>query len=89
MICGNTAGPLADIEGLEPMAQNGSPVAGPSGSRSSNLPPLTPEDRNKFMKIFMKSNPSNGALEGTFSSNPDCVLVLIKPIQVLVLARFL
>lgn len=63
-----SAGPLANIEGLEPTTHRGhnDPVAGPSSSGSSgtNLPPLTPEDHAKFMKIFTKCAPANGILNG-------------------------
>ncbi|TCD68237.1 hypothetical protein EIP91_011306 [Steccherinum ochraceum] len=61
-----TPGPLAVIEGLEPTGHHNGPVAGPSNSglpSINNLPPLTSEDRTKFMRIFNGSAPSNGVLE--------------------------
>ncbi|KAL4244391.1 hypothetical protein ABKN59_010425 [Abortiporus biennis] len=53
------AGPLAHIEGLDPVI-NDSSGAGPS----SSLPPLTKEDCYKFLKIYNSSNPENGVLSG-------------------------
>lgn len=71
-----SAGPLANIEGLEPTVHRGynDPVAGPSSSGSSgmNLPPLTPEDRAKFMKIFTKCTPANDILNGASPALNKC-----------------
>ncbi|THH31741.1 hypothetical protein EUX98_g2439 [Antrodiella citrinella] len=59
-------GATATIQGLEPTGHHNESVAGPSSSSSSigNLPPLSAEDRTKFMKIFMSSQPEHGALNG-------------------------
>ncbi|KAI0818801.1 hypothetical protein BC629DRAFT_1588129 [Irpex lacteus] len=70
------AGPLAQIDGLESSrGEQSQAYAGPSTSSSSsafpsptlqsaNLPPLTPEDRQKFMKIFNNSQPVDGLING-------------------------
>lgn len=57
-----SAGPVAVIEGLDVPAQRPSlPQGGPS---YGYLPPLTAQDRNKFMKIFFNCGPKNGVLGG-------------------------
>ena len=40
-------------------------VAGPSGSLYEPLPPLTPDNRAKFVGIFARSGPQHGILSGT------------------------
>ncbi|KAI0085435.1 hypothetical protein BDY19DRAFT_447463 [Irpex rosettiformis] len=72
------AGPLAQIDGLEtsqaeppqPFAGHSSPSSSitrspPLTMQSGTLPPLTSEDRQKFMKIFDNSQPVNGIINAT------------------------
>ncbi|CAL1703992.1 unnamed protein product [Somion occarium] len=58
----NEPAPLPKIQGLEPSAgASGYDEAGPS---TTPLPPLTPQDRNKFLKIFFNAHPHNGMVPG-------------------------
>ena len=63
------AASLPTIRGLEsgPPAPSGSSSSSQAGPSSTPLPPLTPEDRTKFLKIFFNSNPNNGVIESEFS----------------------
>ncbi|KAK7693155.1 hypothetical protein QCA50_002721 [Cerrena zonata] len=61
----NTPAPLPTFRGLESSpaisaSASGSNQAGPS---SPPLPPLTPEDRAKFLKIFFNTGPNSGVIE--------------------------
>lgn len=54
------AGPLANLDGTASI---------PSASRSpaptnSALPPFTPDDKTKFLRIFVGAGPMNGLLSG-------------------------
>ena len=39
----------------------------PSSSQIDNLPPLTPEDKQKFLTIFNNSQPVNGVINGKYT----------------------
>lgn len=43
-------------------SNNTSPLTSPA--LPGTLPPLTPQDRAKFMKIFLNSSPENGEISG-------------------------
>jgi epidermal growth factor receptor substrate 15 len=61
-----TAGPLAVIDGISPIAsQNTGMSTGKPSSITGLLPPLTPQDRSKFQSMFQKAGPVNGLLSGT------------------------
>ncbi|KAJ7087171.1 hypothetical protein B0H15DRAFT_950066 [Mycena belliarum] len=49
-------GPLAEIPDV--------PRAGPSKVASSVIPPFTPEDKAKFLKLFLSSGPTDGIISG-------------------------
>ncbi|KAJ3921416.1 hypothetical protein F5877DRAFT_36020 [Lentinula edodes] len=58
-------GPLAVIEGVYSIATHHTGMSIPrSPPPISNIPPFTPQDRAKFLNMFMKSNPRDGLLSG-------------------------
>ncbi|KAG2115224.1 uncharacterized protein F5147DRAFT_676647 [Suillus discolor] len=60
----NKPGPLANIEGVQmPLIPQGT-GASTSKSPPPSLPPLTPQDRAKFTRIFQGCGPVNGLLNG-------------------------
>ncbi|KZT44182.1 hypothetical protein SISSUDRAFT_340601 [Sistotremastrum suecicum HHB10207 ss-3] len=60
----NKPGPLAHIEGVSrPVTSSPAPKS-PTISSSASLPPLTPQDRDKFQRIFTGCGPVDGLLSG-------------------------
>ncbi|KDQ13131.1 hypothetical protein BOTBODRAFT_56212 [Botryobasidium botryosum FD-172 SS1] len=58
------AGPLAVIQGISLPAGIAAPKSPPPQRPSPILPPLTPEDRAKYLRLFVTCGPSNGLLAG-------------------------
>ncbi|KAH6918767.1 UBA/TS-N domain-containing protein [Coprinopsis sp. MPI-PUGE-AT-0042] len=56
-------GPLPRIEGVNSVAQQNTGMS-LGKTPLPYFPPLSPEDRTKFSKIFMNSGPANGLLSG-------------------------
>lgn len=56
-----TAGPLPRFEGLTDPPPNPPPNAG----GPIRVPPLNPDDVNKFISLFEKSDVQNGVISGT------------------------
>ncbi|KAI1790765.1 hypothetical protein LXA43DRAFT_1144962 [Ganoderma leucocontextum] len=60
-------GPLPNIEGLPPVAAPSSfgvTLAKSPPPAVSGFPPLTPQDKAKFLKLFLGCHPNNGLLSG-------------------------
>ncbi|KAI5124051.1 hypothetical protein M0805_003880 [Coniferiporia weirii] len=60
-------GPLAFIEGISPSKRPSSILSSPPNSpppRGSLFPPLTAEDKTKFLRLFLGCGPVNGLLSG-------------------------
>ncbi|KAG2158062.1 uncharacterized protein EDB93DRAFT_1199797 [Suillus bovinus] len=65
----NKPGPLANIEGVQtPLIPQGTGASIPK-SPPPSLPPLTPQDRAKFTRIFQGCGPINGLLNGDKARN--------------------
>ncbi|KAG1774243.1 hypothetical protein EV702DRAFT_1125856 [Suillus placidus] len=65
----NKPGPLASIEGVQtPLIPQGTGVSIPK-SPPPSLPPLTPQDKAKFIRIFQGCGPVNGLLSGDKARN--------------------
>lgn len=62
--CPSTAGPIPTIEGLPPASVPSSMGISPAKSPPPGLPPLTPADKAKFLKLFLGCHPTNGLLSG-------------------------
>ena len=68
----NVAGPLAHIDGVSrPAGAISPPPSSPTPQSSpslpgSTLPPLTQQDKTKFLKLFIRCGPVNGLLSGEF-----------------------
>ncbi|KAI0747860.1 hypothetical protein C8Q80DRAFT_1353774 [Daedaleopsis nitida] len=62
--CVTKPGPIPNIEGLPPVATPPSMGIPPAKSPPPGMPPLTPADKNKFLKLFLGCNPTNGLLSG-------------------------
>ncbi|KAI0371769.1 hypothetical protein BV20DRAFT_965041 [Pilatotrama ljubarskyi] len=61
----NKPGPVPTIEGLPPVPAPSSMGITPAKSPPpSGLPPLTPQDKAKFLKLFLGCHPVNGLLSG-------------------------
>lgn len=59
------AGPLATIEGVSARPASSSPSTQLFSSTSNiQLPPLSPQDKTKFLKLFISCGPANGLLSG-------------------------
>ncbi|RPD65853.1 hypothetical protein L227DRAFT_123328 [Lentinus tigrinus ALCF2SS1-6] len=56
-------GPIPNIEGLPPVSVPSS-MGIPRAKSPSGLPPLTPADKTKFLKLFLGCHPTNGILSG-------------------------
>jgi epidermal growth factor receptor substrate 15 len=61
-----SAGPLPTIEGLTTLAQQHTGMSLPRSPPPSQpaLPPLTPQDKLKFQRMFASYNPVKGLLSG-------------------------
>ncbi|KAH9925263.1 uncharacterized protein B0H18DRAFT_1009330 [Fomitopsis serialis] len=57
-------GPAPTIEGLSPPLVQQSTGVPAARSPPPGLPPLTPQDKTKFMKLFLSCGPVNGILNG-------------------------
>lgn len=58
------AGPIPNIDGLTPpLVQQTTGIAA-AQSPPPGLPPLTFQDKTKFMKLFLSCEPNNGILNG-------------------------
>ncbi|KAI0721498.1 hypothetical protein C8T65DRAFT_565847 [Cerioporus squamosus] len=57
-------GPIPTIEGLPPVSVPSSMGVPPAKSPPPGLPPLTPADKSKFLKLFLGCHPTNGLLSG-------------------------
>ncbi|KAF8644125.1 hypothetical protein AX16_008654 [Volvariella volvacea WC 439] len=58
------AGPLPTIDGYPSIVQHNTGVSSPaSPTPGNNLPPLTSQDRTKFMNMFLKAGPTDGYLD--------------------------
>lgn len=65
----NKPGPLANIEGVQtPLIPQGTGASIPK-SPPPSLPPLTPQDKAKFTRIFQGCGPVNGLLSGDKARN--------------------
>lgn len=65
----NKPGPLANIEGVQtPLIPQGTGASIPK-SPPPSLPPLTPQDKAKFTRIFQGCGPINGLLSGDKARN--------------------
>ncbi|KAG1730581.1 hypothetical protein EDB19DRAFT_1740158 [Suillus lakei] len=65
----NKPGPLANIEGVQiPLIPQGTGASIPK-SPPPSLPPLTPQDKTKFTRIFQGCGPVNGLLNGDKARN--------------------
>ncbi|OBZ75406.1 EH domain-containing and endocytosis protein 1 [Grifola frondosa] len=60
----NKPGPIPTIEGLTPPATQPSVAIPSTKSPPPGLPPLTAQDKAKFLKLFMGCNPTNGIISG-------------------------
>ncbi|KAI0665085.1 hypothetical protein C8Q70DRAFT_904135 [Cubamyces menziesii] len=60
----NKPGPVPTIEGLPPLPAPSSIGVPPAKSPPPGLPPLTPQDKSKFLKLFLGCHPVNGILSG-------------------------
>ncbi|KAI9067074.1 hypothetical protein FKP32DRAFT_1564454 [Trametes sanguinea] len=61
----NKPGPVPTIEGLPPVAAPSSISVPPAKSPPPpGLPPITPQDKVKFLKLFLGCHPVNGLLPG-------------------------
>ncbi|KAI0362741.1 hypothetical protein OH77DRAFT_1515924 [Trametes cingulata] len=60
----NKPGPIPTIEGLPPVPTPSSMGISPAKSPPPGLPPLTPQDKSKFLKLFLGCHPVNGLLPG-------------------------
>ncbi|EMD38668.1 hypothetical protein CERSUDRAFT_113843 [Gelatoporia subvermispora B] len=58
------SGPPPTIEGLTPPVVPQSTGIRPPMSPPPGLPPLTPQDKAKFLKLFLQCGPANGLLSG-------------------------
>ena len=67
------AGPLAHIEGFSPTIATPSspPPRSPPPRSSQQFPPLTAEDKNKFLRLFIGNGPINGLLSGKLNILPS------------------
>ncbi|KAG8920578.1 hypothetical protein FRC01_000688 [Tulasnella sp. 417] len=60
----NKVGPLPTIDGL-PLPKPATPTPStPTASVTRAVPPLSTEDRNKFIRLFLGCGPQNGVLTG-------------------------
>ncbi|KAI0637253.1 hypothetical protein C8Q77DRAFT_1051385 [Trametes polyzona] len=57
-------GPIPTIEGLPPLPTPSGSGIPPAKSPPPGLPPLTPQDKAKFLKLFLGCHPVNGLLSG-------------------------
>ncbi|EIW60637.1 uncharacterized protein TRAVEDRAFT_146188 [Trametes versicolor FP-101664 SS1] len=57
-------GPIPTIEGLPPVATPSSSGVPPARSPPPGFPPITPQDKAKFLKLFLGCHPVNGLLSG-------------------------
>ncbi|KAL5490092.1 hypothetical protein ACEPAI_4925 [Sanghuangporus weigelae] len=57
-------GPLAHIEGVSPKSSSLSSSPPKSPPSTALHPPLTPEDKTKFLRLFLGCGPVNGLLSG-------------------------
>ncbi|KAF8894436.1 hypothetical protein BD779DRAFT_1501043 [Infundibulicybe gibba] len=59
----NKPGPLPTIDGVTLISQQNTGMSLPK-SPPPGFPPLTPQERTKYLEIFMSSGPSNGLVSG-------------------------
>ncbi|KAG9050477.1 hypothetical protein FS837_005282 [Tulasnella sp. UAMH 9824] len=60
----NKVGPLPTIDGL-PLPKPATPTPStPTASATRTVPPLSTEDRNKFIRLYLGCGPQNGVLTG-------------------------
>ena len=64
----SAAGPSRSPDGIGGFSPPAPLGASLSASSSSVLPPLTPQDRSKYVNIFYNSGPENGVLTGALLS---------------------
>ncbi|KAI0822618.1 hypothetical protein BC628DRAFT_1326746 [Trametes gibbosa] len=57
-------GPIPTIEGIPPVVTPPSTGIPPAKSPPPGLPPITPQDKSKFLKLFLGCHPVNGLLSG-------------------------
>ncbi|KAH9857811.1 hypothetical protein C2E23DRAFT_720331 [Lenzites betulinus] len=60
----NKPGPIPNIEGIPPIVTSSSTGIPPAKSPPPGLPPITPQDKSKFLKLFLGCHPVNGLLSG-------------------------
>ncbi|PPQ70282.1 hypothetical protein CVT24_000845 [Panaeolus cyanescens] len=60
----NKPGPLAVIEGVSVVSRQSTGVSSPRSPPPVSFPPLSPQDKTKFLNMFTKSGPVNGLLSG-------------------------
>jgi hypothetical protein len=58
------AGPLAVLDGLIPAVPSAPRSPVPIVGSNSTLPVFSPDDKSKFVKIFVGAGPVNGLLSG-------------------------
>lgn len=62
------AGPLAHLDGFSPAVPSAPRSPVPSAGLNTALPPFTPDDKTKFLRIFVGAGPVNGLLSGVYSN---------------------